>query len=200
VNTLLGHMPDGRRGQAIAVGLLVLVLAVLWTSAASPLLSWHAERADQLVQRRLLLAHMQQIVSTLPALRREASRAGAHAPPPATLLKGATDAIAGATLQSVVQDMTASAGATPTSSENLPGEQQGEFRRIGLRVAVGGDWPQLIAFLRSVDASPLHLLVTDLELHATTPQQRSGSAPINATFVVQGFRSGTEARPAGTAG
>jgi general secretion pathway protein M len=170
---------------------------VLWTAVATPLLDWHAERAQRLAQRTLMLAHMEEIVATLPALRQEAGKAGSNAPPATALLNGATDAIAGAMLQSVVQDMTAAAGATLASSEALPGEQQGGFRRIGLRVAVRGDWPELIALLRAVNESPLRLLVANLQLHATSQQQQTGPAPIEASFVVQGFRPGTEGKPAG---
>jgi general secretion pathway protein M len=189
-------MPEGRRGQAVALALVAVVFGVLWTAVAAPLLAWHAEQTEQLAQRRLMLAHMEQIVATLPALRQEAGRAGSNAPPATALLGGATDAIAGATLQSAVQDMTTAAGATLTSSEALPGVQQGGFRRIALRVAVRGDWPELIALLRGVDESRLRLMVTNLELHATAQQQRVGPAPIAASFVVQGFRPGTEGKPA----
>jgi general secretion pathway protein M len=193
-------MPEGRRGQFVALALLAVGLGVLWTAVASPLLSWHAERTEQLAQRRLMLAHMEKIVATLPALRQEAGRAGSNVPPATELLSGATDAIAGATLQSAVQDMTAATGATLTSSEALPGEQQGNFRRIALRVAVRGDWPELIALLRAVDESRLRLLVANLELHATAQQQRTGPAPIESSFVVQGFRPGTESKPVGPPG
>ena len=177
-----------------------VVLLVLWTAVAAPLLGWHAERTEQLAERRLMLAHMEQMVATLPTLRQEAGRAGSHVPPATAMLRGATDAIAGAALQSMLQDMTATAGATLTSSEALPGEQQGGFRRIALRVAVRGDWPELIALLRAVDESPLRLLVANLELHATAQQQQAGPAPIEATFVVRGFRPGTESKPAGAPG
>jgi general secretion pathway protein M len=193
-------MPEGRRGQFVALALLAVGLGVLWTAVASPLLGWHAERTEQLAQRRLMLAHMEQIVATLPALRQEAGRAGSNVPPATELLSGATDAIAGAMLQSAVQDMTAAAGATLASSEALPGEQQGNFRRVALRVAVRGDWPELIALLRAVDESRLRLLVANLQLHATAQQQRTGPAPIEASFVVQGFRPGTESKSAGAPG
>jgi general secretion pathway protein M len=193
-------MPEGRRGQFVALALLAVGLGVLWTAVASPLLDWHAERTEQLAQRRLMLAHMEQIVATLPALRQEAGRAGSNVPPATELLSGATDAIAGAMLQSAVQDMTAAAGATLASSEALPGEQQGNFRRVALRVAVRGDWPELIALLRAVDESRLRLLVANLQLHATAQQQRTGPAPIEASFVVQGFRPGTESKSAGAPG
>jgi general secretion pathway protein M len=192
-------MPEGRRGQFVALALLAVVLSVLWIAMAAPLLGWHAERTERLAEQRRVLAHMEQIVATLPTLRQEAGRPGSELPPATALLGGATDAIAGATLQSAVQDMAASAGATLASSEALPGEQQGGFRRIRLRVTVHGDWPELIALLRLANASPLRLLVTSLDLHATAQPQRTGLAPIEASFVVQGLRSGTESKPTGGA-
>jgi general secretion pathway protein M len=196
---VLDHLPEGRRGQFAALVLLAVVFGVVWIAVAAPLLGWHAERTERLAERRQLLDHMEQIVAALPALRQEAGRPGSDLPPPTALLGGATDAIAGATLQSVMQDMAASAGATLASSEALPGDQQGGFRRIRLRVAVHGDWPQLIALLRLANESPLRLLVTSLELHATAQPQSTGSAPIEASFVVQGFRLGTESKQAGAA-
>jgi hypothetical protein len=189
------RLPEGRRGQLLALVLLMAALGVLWIAAASPLLDWYAVRGDQLSDRRLVLAHMTQIVDALPALRREAGKQASSAPPATALLTGNTDAVASAGLQGVVQDMVGTAGATLASAEALPGEQQGGFRRIGLRVAVHGDWPQLVAILRSVEESPLRLLVDDLELHATTQIEKTGDTPITASFVVRGFRAGVETQP-----
>ena len=189
------RLPEGRRGQFLALVLALAALGMLWIVVASPLLDWYAARADQLAERRLVLAHMTQIVDALPALRREAGRQASIAPPTTALLGGNTDAVAGAALQGAVQDMVTAAGATLASFEALPGEQQGGFRRIGLRVAVHGDWPELVAILQAVDESPLRLLVDDLELHATTQAEKTGEAPITASFVVRGFRPGTETQP-----
>ena len=174
------------------MSLLAVGLGVLWVAVAAPLVDWYGARADELAGRRLMLAHMEQIAAALPALRREAGKAGADAPPVTALLEGGTDSIAGAGLQSVVQDMAVASGAALASSEALPGEQLGSFRRIGLRVAVHGDWPALVALLRAVDESPLRLLVASLELHATSQAGGTAAAPIEASFVVQGFRAGVE--------
>lgn len=189
------RLPEGRRGQFLALALAVIALGVLWIVVASPLLDWYAARADQLAERRLVLAHMTQIVDALPALRREAGKQASTAPPATALLSGNTDAIAGAALQGAVQDMVTAAGATLASFEALPGEQQGSFRRIGLRVAVHGNWQELVAILQAMEESPLRLLVDDLELHATAQVETTGTAPIAASFVVRGFRPGMETQP-----
>ncbi len=200
MNGALGRMPEGRQGQILALGLFVLALCVVWLVVVSPLLGWHEAREEQLTARRLMLAHMTQIAATLPALRQDTRKAEPDAPAAVTLLSGETDAIAGAGLQSVVQDMASAAGVTLASAEALPGEQQGAFRRIGLRVTVRGDWPMLTGMLQAVDESPLRLLVDELQLHATAQPQRSGPDRIEASFVVLGFRPGRENRPSGATG
>ena len=51
-------------------------------------------------------------------------------------LDGKNDAIASANLQSHVEALAASRGVTVGSTEALPAENRGSFRRIGLRIAV----------------------------------------------------------------
>jgi hypothetical protein len=130
----------------------------------------------------------------LPALRRLAASSHPGAAPSGSLLTGDSDAIAAATLQGEIQDMATAAGATLTSTEALPGVQQGAFRQIALRIALSGRWPVLIALLQAIDASDLRLLVDDLEFHAVAdagPQGAGamGHAPLEASFVVLALRS-----------
>lgn len=198
-------LPDGRRGQALAVALVVLLAAVLWLAVASPLMGWYEARSEAVAERRALLAHMVARADALPDLRRLAETSRAAAAPSGALLTGDSDAIAAAQLQAVIQDMAATAGATLSSEEVLPTLQQGVFRQIGLRIAVTGRWPTLIGLLQAIDGSDLQLLVDDLELHAVAdaaPLDAPGAdgevgvehAPLQASFVVLAFRPA----PAGT--
>ena len=59
----------GRPGQALAVGCLMLALALIWLGAIAPIWSWYADRQAMLEQRQALLARMQGLAATLPALR-----------------------------------------------------------------------------------------------------------------------------------
>ena len=121
MSATLGRMPEGRRGQGLAAGLLIAVVGVVWIAVASPLMDWYAARAERLTEQRLMLAHMTQIVAALPALRAESGKPDADAPAAAALLSGQTDAIAGAALQSTVQDIAASTGVTLVSAEGAAG-------------------------------------------------------------------------------
>jgi general secretion pathway protein M len=194
------ELPVGRRGQVVAVGLLLIVLGLAWSLVASPLIGWYEVREERVAEQQALLARMTQLVAQIPALRQAAggNDGQANDVPAATLLSGESDAVAGAALQGMVQDMARTAGVALTSAEALPGDPRGAFRRIGLRIMLNADWPALIDLLRSIEGSPMRLLVDDLQLHATANTQAAAThdAPqIEASFVVLGFRAGGADRP-----
>lgn len=181
-----GALPEGLRGRILALALTATVLAALWFGCVQPLIDWHAARAESLVQRRALLQRMTELVATLPDLQQQASSVRA---PTAALLEGASDAVAGASLQGAVQSMAAAAGAELSSIETLPAEQRGAYRRIGLRVATAAPWPILVALLRSVEEGTPRMLVDDLQLRAPAVELRSAATPVSAAFTIVAFRA-----------
>jgi hypothetical protein len=191
-------LPEGRRGQILAVGIVVGLAVFLWLGVAAPLIDWYDSRQVELAGRRALVDHMAARVRELPVLRRLADASRAMAAPNATLLSGDSDAIAAATLQGVIQDMATMAGATLLSEEVLPAVQQGRFRQIGLRIALTARWPVLVQLLQEIDASDLRLLVDDLEFHAVDDASGEGGSsanpPLASSFVVMAFRAGTDDR------
>ena len=191
-------LPEGRRGQWLAVGLVVVLAAFLWLGVAAPLVDWYDARQAELASRHALLDHMAARVRELPVLRRLAAASHAAAGPDATLLTGDSDAMAAAALQGVIQDMATTAGATLSSEEVLPAVQQGGFRQIGLRISLTARWPVLVQLLQEIDASDLRLLVDDLEFHAVDDASGEGGSsanpPLASSFVVMAFRAGTDDR------
>ncbi|HEX4172412.1 MAG TPA: type II secretion system protein GspM [Acetobacteraceae bacterium] len=183
---MIGALPEGVRGQLLALALTVTALAVAWAGCLQPLIDWHASRAEALEQHRLLLQRMTGISAILPELQQQSS--GAHAPA-AALLEGQSDAIAGAALQSEVQGMAVSAGAELNSMEMLPGEQRSAYRRVGLRVTTAAQWPVLIELLRAIEQGSPRMLVDDLQLRAPPIEMRASNQPISAAFTVFAFRS-----------
>jgi general secretion pathway protein M len=185
----------GRRGQVLAVGVTLLLLLMVWIGAVQPLLAWHADRAETLLQQRVLADRMANAAATLPALRRQAEAGtGGHVASAATLA-GASDAIAGATLQEQVQAMATAAGATLTSAETLPAEQTGAWRRIGLRLTLTAAWPVLVKLLEAIDRATPQMLVDDLHVHSVLLVARPVALPLQTSFTVYAFR----AAPATTA-
>jgi general secretion pathway protein M len=187
----------GRRGQVLAVGITVLVAALLWAGAVNPLLAWHAEQTETLRQQSVLAERMASTAALLPALRRqlEAGAAGNRAST-AVMLAGATDAIAGANLQEQVQSMASAAGASLASIETLPAEQADAWRRVGLRVSVTAPWPVLIHLLESVNQATPPMLIDDLRVHASPATSRPAGLPLQTSFTIYAFRAAASTRDA----
>ncbi len=191
----LGDLPEGRRGQALAVGLLLLCFGLAWVAVAAPLLALHAERAEALDARRALAARMAALAAALPDLRAQAATVRAVGPAQAALLDGATDAVAGAALQQLVLELAVRAGATPSSTETLPAEQVGAYRRVGVRIALTAPWPVLVRLLQAADEAATGLLVDDLQIRGSRLLVRPADVPLDATMIISAFRAGT---PPGT--
>jgi hypothetical protein len=194
-------LPEGRRGQSLAVALVVILAAFVWWGVAAPLIDWHQTRSMALASQRSMLDTVAVRARELPALRRWLATSRAETALPGSLLTGDSDAIAAATLQGVIQDMATSAGATLSSEEVLPAVQQGALRQIGLRIALSGRWPVLVSLLQAIDASDLRLLVDDLEFHAVADAASGDGVsgahpPLEASFVVTAFRPGAGNRSA----
>ncbi len=182
-------LPTGQRGQALAAGLAVLALAVVWAGVVSPLLDLYGSRAERLASMQAREGREAALIEALPALQAEA--ASAARTPARAVLAGNTDAIAGATLQEQVQGMAASATATLTSIETLPAEQVGNYRRIGVRVELSAQLAVTVALLRAVEEAQPSMLVDDIRLTATPIGQQNAQLPLDAAFTVYAFRIGT---------
>jgi general secretion pathway protein M len=182
-------LPTGRRGQALAAGLVILTMAILWLGVISPALDLYADRADRIDALRARAAREAALIEALPSLQKQAqilSRA-----PTRAVLPGNSDAIAGATLQEQVQSMAGGVNAQLTSIETLPAEQVGAYRRIGVRVELSAQLAVVIELLRAIEDAQPSMLVDDIRLTATPVSPQNAQLPLDAAFTVYAFRVGT---------
>jgi Tfp pilus assembly protein PilO len=191
-------MPSGRRGQALALALALAVLAALYLIVAAPLLGLFAQRQETIEARRMLLPRLQAVAAELPALRARVARLRAEQRTRQLTLDGATDAIASANLESRIDALARSAGATIGSTESLPAEPRGPYRRIGLRLVLTGRYEALINLLAKLETVRPPLVVDNLQLHG--PLARPGmetAATLDAGLDVYGFRGSDKADSGG---
>lgn len=182
-------LPMGRRGRVVALGVTAFMALVLWLGVLQPLLVWHGDLTQAALNRGAVLQRMAGLLETLPDLRRQAEAAG-EAPAAAALLAGATDALAGAALQTRVRELAAQFEASLTSTETLPAEAAGGFRRIAVRFSTTVAWPVLVRLLDGLGQASPRMLVDDVQLRAgTTVVGGSGIVPLNVTLTVFAFRS-----------
>ena len=188
LNLSLGDLPTGRRGQALALGITLLALGLLWFGLAMPLLAEYEDRAAILASRRELVGRMARLVDELPALEARLAAPATTGAVKDILLNGETDAIAGANLQQLIQERAARAGMSLTSLEMLPTTVAGGYRRIGLRISATAPWPVLVPLLASLPQDKPRLLIDDLQIHGPgTVWQRESE--LRVSFTVQAFRA-----------
>jgi general secretion pathway protein M len=191
---MMTMLPSGRAGQALASGLLALVLLLTWIVVVSPLIAWHADRGLLLQQRQELASRMALLTQSLPQLERQAAEV--TGPVPGAIIEATSDAVAAAILQQAVQDMAARSGATLSSTEALPAEQLPGYRRIGLRVAMTAPWPVLVQVLRAIGQATPQMLVDDLQVHGGRILVGQTAPPLDISWTVMGFRvDGPRAAP-----
>ncbi len=183
----------GYTGPLLALTLLGGVLLAGWLTLASPLLAWHAERAAVVADRTVLAQRLERLAATLPALRLAVQTADVSGNA-SSLLPGVTDAIAGAALQGLVQEMALQAGATLTSTETLPVSTVGLYRRIGLRLSLNVSWPVLIPLLQAMAQARPRMIVDDLELQSSQMVIDLDQQLMTASFTVYAFRGASEGR------
>ena len=187
-------LPTGRRGQALAVALTVMLVALVWLGAVAPALDWYWARAEHLDEQRTLAARMEGVALAAPALRQQVA-AGSAAPAARTMLDGATDAVAGASLAQTVQDMAAKAGATVTSAEVLPADTVGSYRRVGLHVTASGGWPVVVALFSAIAQATPRMLLDDVSLRQSVALGQAESRPLEVGFTVIAFHAGAASAP-----
>jgi general secretion pathway protein M len=186
------NLPNGRRGQLLAIGLTIVCLAALWVAVVSPLMSWYGARAVDLDGRRMVAVRMARIAQSVPGLLRQAASQPAAALTGRDLaLQAPSDAVAGARLQQHMQDLAAAAGITLTSIETLPAQQEGGYRRISLRVTCAASLPVLTSLLQKLEVSSPKMLIDDLALNASPDLNRPDGIAIAANFTVIAFRPGS---------
>jgi general secretion pathway protein M len=178
----------GRRGQALAAGIALLILALCWYTTVAPVWSWFDDRGILLIQHQALLQRMQDVAATLPRLREVSAKSQDRRDSgTAVMLPGSTDALAAAGLQERVQRMATTVGASLATVETMPAATVGDWHKVSLRISLNAPWPVLIDLLRSIENSLIQ--VDDIHFHSAVLITRSTVLPIQASMVLYGFRA-----------
>jgi general secretion pathway protein M len=191
MNAMVAGLPTGRRGLALALALVLLVLAVLWQGVVSPLLSYYDDRAEELGTLQLKANHMAQLATQLPSLKQRADAAGRSGQTQTLVWEGPSDAVAAAALQSKMQEMASATGASLSSVENLPVEPLNpNYHRIGLKIALNATWPNLVNLLKSVEMANPPLLIDEVQVHGSPLPRLNVNRGLEANFTVYALRTG----------
>jgi general secretion pathway protein M len=144
---------------------LVLVILVPWWQKVHGL----DERLGRSTEQ---LQRYQQLVATLPALRAELQREQANDDFKAFYFDAETPALAGARLQSEVQEVVRDAGARPISTQILPVDADEKPPRVRIRTQLQGTTDELLEVLYRIEAARPFLFVDQMSVRSTAPRAR----------------------------
>jgi general secretion pathway protein M len=169
--------------------LALLALSAAYLLVVAPLGDLYAARQSTLENRRILLPRLRAAADELPALRARGLELRAAAGSRTVTLEGATDAVASANLQGRIAELASSVGAIIGSTESLPAEIRGGYRRIGLRYVLSAPYETLVKLLAKLEAASPPLVVDNLHIHGVLrrPNAPAGSG-LDAGLDVYGFR------------
>jgi hypothetical protein len=184
-------LPSGRRGQALALGVLLLAATVVWSGVAAPLLDSFQDRADRLRRQQALIQRMEARVATLPGLRQQAGQAAAFVRQSAAVLPGASDSLAAAALQQTLDEQATAAGVRIASQEILPAQAAAAFRAIAVRVTATAPYQSLVALLLALAQAEIPMIADDIALRGPASNGRDPGLPVTATFTVTAYRAAT---------
>jgi hypothetical protein len=173
----------------LAVAILAAALGSAYLLIAVPLEDFYVERQAALEERGMAATRLAAAARELPALRDRLAQLRATASTSKVTLDGANDAIASANLQSHVEALATSLGVSLGSTEALAAEDRGGFRRIGLRIAVSGEYESLVRLFGAIEASAPPLVLDNLHIRTILrPAGLPGSGKLDAGFEVYGMR------------
>jgi len=185
-----GALPTGRRGRLLALAILLLAVGAAYLVIAAPLLGLYADRNALIEQRRNLAPRLGATAAELPVLRAQAAQLRATGNTKKVTLEGASDAIASANLQSRIEGIASSVGATVSSTESLPAETIGDYRRIGLRLVLSGEYETLMRLLAALETATPPLIIDNLQIHAQMSWGMAAAGRgLDAGLEVYGFRN-----------
>jgi general secretion pathway protein M len=171
---------------------MLMALAGVYFLIVTPLVDLYAERQAVLENRRMLLPRLKVAAQELPGLRAQVSELRATVGARKVTLDGSSDAVAAANLQSRIEELAASVGAMISSTESLPAEMRGGYRRIGLRYVLNGPYETLVKLLARLEAATPPLVVDNLHIHGVMRARRPNAAAttaLDAGLDVYGYRA-----------
>jgi general secretion pathway protein M len=182
-------MPTGSRGRLLALSLLFVVLGGIYLVVVSPLRDLYVARAAVVENQRMLLPRLRATADEVPALRARVEQLRTAAGTRKITLEGASDALAAAALQSRIEELATSVGATIGSTESLPAEARSGYRRIGLRYVLSGPYETLVKFLAKLDSATPPLVIDNLHIHGVLRRPGTAAAAgLDAGLDVYGYR------------
>jgi general secretion pathway protein M len=153
-------------GRVAAVALLVAVLGCAYVYVVVPLLTAYEETDRAIADARELLARFERIAATRTAHENQATELRRRQTAQGYYLAGGTDAMVAAELQDRVKAAIEGNGGTLRSIQPLPGQVEGNFRRVTIRLQMMATTESLARVLYVLEAGSPILFLDNVDVQA----------------------------------
>ncbi len=167
--------------RVLALALLGAVVAGLYLLVARPVTEQHQRYRDSIAQSQSLLGQYRRLGASLPALQSQIAELDRRRNAAGTHLRGASDALVAAELQTRVKLAVESHGGRLTSTQILAAKDESELRRIGMRVQMTATIEVLHQIFYQLESSKPLIFLDNIDIRtrraARPRRRRSGSTP-----------------------
>ena len=182
-------LPAAPLGRALALSIPGAAIGLLCVAIVWPLIDLYRSGETILADRQLLVPRLERLAAEVPTLRARLEELQATGTTRDLGLDSASDALASAKLQSRIEQLAAANGVTISSTEAIPAEDRGPYRRVGLRLTVSGKYEAVVKLLVAVEETQPPLVVSNLQIHGLfrAIEVRTNHA-LDTRFEVYGLR------------
>jgi general secretion pathway protein M len=186
----------------LAVGLLVLVLAIFVLAIVAPLVSNGLALYDEKHDLLFRLQRQQKIIARKDSVAQSLEAIKAQFQEQSFFSNRDTEALASADLQNIIKTAVTDAGGQLTSTQGLPGKTDNDFTKVSVRVRMTCNIETLRIILHSLTAITPVLLVDQLDIapiRTNRPNRPNNAnikgepaAQLNVSFQVVSFIRGAK--------
>ena len=150
--------------RATAFGILAAVLLGVYAMLIGPLVAAYGAVNGAIAQSSELLERYQRVIAQHSALEVMLERVNKEHTQSGFYVPGDTDALAAARLQEIVNSRVESNGAQVRSVQILPAREDGDFRRVGVRIQMTARIGAIARILYAFEAGDTYLFVDNLDI------------------------------------
>lgn len=172
--------------RAAALGLVLLLLLLFYGVVIGPLIQAFSDVNQAVAEGSEQLARYRQIAGQRQVLEARFAEIAARQAASGVYLPGDTDALAAARLQEIVNSTVETSGGQVRSVQILPTKEDGDFRRVGVRIQLTGTISAVARILHTFEAGETFLFVDNLDIsNRMTRRGPDGAGGVDPDLVIR---------------
>ena len=187
-------------GRLLAVLILVGALALVYLGAVQPLIDEYQATRDQNADLQAATERFQRVAAEVPARRAQLAALRQRQAASEGFLQGTNEALVAAQIQNRVKALAEGGRGELKSTQVLPAQDEGKYRRITIRVQLTLDLPAAQSLIYGIETTSPLLFLDNLDMRAHVAERRrdrgapgSDDSMLDLRFDVYGYVRGAKA-------